>query len=297
MAIDNIGFFGKNSSSFWTGIIVPFNSQKEQVSGFGWGWRYKVRIMGYYPNSDEVTDENTVYAISLLSASDGTGGGGRYRSARYSQGDVVFGIYMGANAEIPLIIGAFPRTSGIKYGGSGKFDPKSGFTNTLKPGLLKNQEANENDGPSTPQLKPQTNNNGTNQQRQTPKEQLQKQMGIDPKTENKVAAVTPPPTPIKNSVSASLYNRLNNSDPPMLQTGTTRTGSPTFTPPDGKLYNDKGYRWNGVGYYSAGQELQPADARTGGTKFDKPVTYDPAKAKIYNPAAELPTPTETGNLW
>jgi hypothetical protein len=70
MAIDNIGFFGKNSSSFWTGIIVPFNSQKEQVSGFGWGWRYKVRIMGYYPNSDEVTDENTVYAISLLSASD-----------------------------------------------------------------------------------------------------------------------------------------------------------------------------------------------------------------------------------
>jgi len=295
MTANNIGFFGKNSSAFWTGIIVPFDSQKEQVSGFGWGWRYKVRIMGFYDQTLE--DDRTVYATCLLSASDGTGGGGRYRSVRYAQGDVVFGVFLGDNYQNPLILGAFPRTSGVKYGGSGKFDPKSGFTDTLKPGMLKTQQANENDGPNTPQVIEQKNTNGTNPEKKPPLDKLQSQMGIDPKAGNKVNAIKDPPTPIKNTVSGSLYNQLNNSNPPMLQTGLTRTGNPTFTPPNGQLYNDKGYKWNGVGYYSSGQELQPADARTGGTKFDKPVPYDPATAKIYRPDEEPSTPTETGNLW
>ena len=217
--MSDLGFFG--NGIFWTGVIVPWESQKEQVSGLGWGWRYKVRIMGYYSNSKEIDDGDVVYATVGLSATDGTGGGGRYRSVRYAQGDVVYGFWMGPDNQIPVIMGAFPRTTGINYGGSGPFDPKPGFTKDLKPGLLKSQEANENDGPNTPQLKPQKKNNGTNQQRETPKDKLQQQMGINPEGENEVGAIEKPPE--RNSDLTTADKLGPNSDALYIQkNGKTR---------------------------------------------------------------------------
>ncbi len=32
------------NKDFWIGKVVSFDSQADQVTGQGWGWRYKVRI-------------------------------------------------------------------------------------------------------------------------------------------------------------------------------------------------------------------------------------------------------------
>lgn len=186
-----LGNLSKDISGIWMGVIVSFDSQKEQVSGLGWGWRYKVRKLGEDSNDNQIEDSNLIYALCLLGPSDGTGGGGRFRSVRYTQGDIVLGFHL---QTTPVILGAIPRTSGVKYTGrTDKFGPKSGHTKALKPGLLKAQQANENDGPNTPQLKPQKKNNGTNQQRETPKDKLQQQMGINPDGKNEVGAIEKPP--------------------------------------------------------------------------------------------------------
>ena len=47
--------YGKTPLEYWVGTVVAYDSQKEQIEG-GWGWRYKVRIMGDNTNTDQITD-------------------------------------------------------------------------------------------------------------------------------------------------------------------------------------------------------------------------------------------------
>ena len=48
--------YGKNPLQSWVGKVVSYDSQKEQIEN-GWGWRYKVRILGDNSNNDQVDDE------------------------------------------------------------------------------------------------------------------------------------------------------------------------------------------------------------------------------------------------
>ena len=56
----------------WIGKVVSFDSQADQVTGQGWGWRYKVRIMGDYSEQDGIEDRDVVYALSNIHISDPT---------------------------------------------------------------------------------------------------------------------------------------------------------------------------------------------------------------------------------
>lgn len=188
-----LGNLTKDVSGLWMGTIVSFDDQKEQVFGLGWGWRYKIRKIGQDSNDDQIPDANLTYALCLLGPSDGTGGGGRSRSVRYSQGDIVVGFQF---QNTPIIFGALGRTSAIKYGQSGKFAPKSGFTQTIQPGLTERQEfTGSGGGPPTPQLRPQ--NKKENQQREKPSDALRK-MGEDPDSPAKTDAIkeAQQPTPV-----------------------------------------------------------------------------------------------------
>ena len=78
----------------WTGKVVCFDSQKDQIDE-GWGWRYKVRIMGDNSDNDTVDDGELSYAICLLPTTAGSGGAYKLRSVRISQGDMVYGVYGG----------------------------------------------------------------------------------------------------------------------------------------------------------------------------------------------------------
>ena len=64
--------YGKTPLESWVGTVVAFSSQKDQIEG-GWGWRYKVRIMGDNTNTDQITDQQLSYAYVLLPTTAGSG--------------------------------------------------------------------------------------------------------------------------------------------------------------------------------------------------------------------------------
>ena len=140
--------YGKTPLESWVGTIVSYDAQKGQIEG-GWGWRYKVRIMGDNTNTDQITDEQLSYAYVLLPTTAGSGGGYKMRSVRISQGDFVYGVRGGGAGAPTMILGVFPRTRG-QSSGSGNFANTSGFTGALQKTKILGGEFNEQVGPSTP---------------------------------------------------------------------------------------------------------------------------------------------------
>ena len=144
--------YGKTPLESWVGTVVSYDKQKEQIEA-GWGWRYKVRIMGDNTNTDQITDQQLSYAYVLLPTTAGSGGAFKMRSVRISQGDFVYGVRGGGAGAPTMILGVFPRTS-QQSSGSGNFSNISGFTGGLKKTKTLSGEFNEQKGPATPNVTP-----------------------------------------------------------------------------------------------------------------------------------------------
>ena len=140
--------YGKTPLESWVGTVVSYDVQKGQIEG-GWGWRYKVRIMGDNTKSDQITDQQLSYAYVLLPTTAGSGGAYKMRSVRISQGDFVYGVRGGGAGAPTMILGVFPRTRN-QTAGSGNFANTSGFTGALQKTKILGGEFNEQVGPSTP---------------------------------------------------------------------------------------------------------------------------------------------------
>jgi len=182
----SLNFYGAGTNEF-LGIVLSGDSQKDQLSGLaGWGWRYRVAIMGHHPvDQGTIKDEEITYAICALGTCDGSGGAGRLRTPKISPGDVVLGRFLdGDKRQIPMITNVLGRTSGVKYG-SGRFDVKSGFGEDVKAGGLGQQEYNQQDnvvsGVLTKKQPPKGDGGKTDQQRKNETAALiEKQTGITP---------------------------------------------------------------------------------------------------------------------
>ena len=150
--------YGKTPLESWVGTVVSYDKQKEQIEA-GWGWRYKVRIMGDNTKTDQITDEQLSYAYVLLPTTAGSGGAFKMRSVRISQGDFVYGIRGGGAGAPTMILGVFPRTRN-QTSGSGNFANTSGFTGALQKTKVLSGEFNEQTGPATPgvHIKPLSQN-------------------------------------------------------------------------------------------------------------------------------------------
>ena len=144
--VNDRSLYGKTPLESWTGTVVSYDAQKDQLEG-GWGWRYKVRIMGENTQSDTITSEKIDYAYCLLPTTAGSGGAYKLRSVRISQGDYVYGVKGGGGPT--MIIGVYPRTS-KQVPGSGNFENLSGFYGSLKNTGILDGEYNEQIGPETP---------------------------------------------------------------------------------------------------------------------------------------------------
>jgi len=130
-------FLGRDGFRWWIGQIPPDADQEKQLNGSGWGSRFKVRIMGYHPFSDdELPNKDLPYAQVLFPVTAGTGGAGIRETPSLSQGDVVLGFFVdGDDAQIPVIFGAFGRNKSQEKGFanySSPFVPFSGFSNLVK---------------------------------------------------------------------------------------------------------------------------------------------------------------------
>ena len=175
----------------WIGKVVAFDSQADQVTGQGWGWRYKVRIMGDYSEQDGIEDKDVIYAMVLLPATAGSGAREMMQTPRISQGDTVIGRFLADDDQAPIIDGVLPRTKSDEMG-DGKFAQKRGFTEGTVEGLLGGQEFNENDNVSTPGLKTCKGvQKGAGIGRNTPIKALTK-MGLDPNLPSQLNAIKKP---------------------------------------------------------------------------------------------------------
>ena len=147
-------YFGLGTHE-WIGIVLPYESQKDQSDGnAGFGYRFKVAMMGNHPNNNTIKDKDIVYALVRLGPTDGTGAGSRKKTPAISQGDVVTGKFLdGDRKQNPLITGVLGRPQGTQYG-TQRFDSKTGFVGSTKAGtLLGRQEFSEQVPLCTPKAK------------------------------------------------------------------------------------------------------------------------------------------------
>lgn len=146
-------FLGRDGFRWWIGQIPPEKAHGGQINGAGWGNRFKVRIMGYHPyNTVELANEDLPWAQCLLPTTSGTGAGNNATTVKVSPGDTVFGFFLdGDNAQIPVIMGCFGRTSQVPSADyAGPFQPFTGYTDKVtKPnGTLKPDQSGEQNSQS-----------------------------------------------------------------------------------------------------------------------------------------------------
>jgi hypothetical protein len=146
-------FLGRDGFRWWVGQIPPESAHGGQINGAGWGNRFKVRIMGYHPyNTVELSNEDLPWAQCLLPTTSGTGAGNNATTVKVSPGDTVFGFFLdGDNAQIPVIMGCFGRTSQVPSADyAGPFQPFTGYTSKItKPnGTLKPDQSLEQNAKS-----------------------------------------------------------------------------------------------------------------------------------------------------
>ena len=143
-------FIGRDGFRWWIGQVAPDEAQGAQNDGGGWGNRAKVRILGYHPYSTaELPNEDLPWAQVLLSPSDGSGAANRGKSIKLSPSDTVFGFFLdGDNAQIPVIVGVFGRTSSVPSSTfKSPFVPFTGYTGKIKndgKNIVKNESNEQN---------------------------------------------------------------------------------------------------------------------------------------------------------
>jgi len=176
----NIDRYGKKPLQSWVGKVVGYDKQKDQIDN-GWGWRYKVRILGDHSsggsnNLTVIPDEKLSYAYVLLPTTAGSGAAFKLRSVRVSQGDMVYGVHGGGGPR--MIIGVFPRTRQTSNS-SETFGTLSGFYGSLNSGTkILGGEYNEQIGPKTPDVTPVDPKNYNKSNKEDTSESLD-QIGYD----------------------------------------------------------------------------------------------------------------------
>jgi hypothetical protein len=127
-------FIGRDGFRWWIGQIPPIESMGQQVEGGGWGNRFKVRIIGYHPyDINELPNEELPWAQCLVPTTAGTGAANCSTGVQLQPGDMVLGFFLdGDNAQIPVILAAFGRTTSVPSNVySSPFVPFTGYSSKI----------------------------------------------------------------------------------------------------------------------------------------------------------------------
>ena len=86
---------------------LPSKKFKKNTDIPAWGYRYKVRIIGYHDQEEsKITAEELPWAQVMYPVTAGTGIGGSYETPALKQGMFVFGFFMdGKDQQVPIIMG------------------------------------------------------------------------------------------------------------------------------------------------------------------------------------------------
>ena len=100
-------FLGKESFRWFIGLVTQYVSVLDTAQeSVGSGFKAKVRIIGYHPDSKNIIpDEELPWAHVLVPLNMGTGTGGNVCYNVPSGGETVIGFFMdGDNGQQPVII-------------------------------------------------------------------------------------------------------------------------------------------------------------------------------------------------
>ena len=114
------GFLG-GSFQWWMGQIADDSTWRDNIIPYkfdepdsipGWGYRYKVRIMGMHPKSNDILpSEKLPWATVMYGVTDGGGQGGTFTTPAIRPGNFVFGFFMDQHENIPIIMGILGNNS------------------------------------------------------------------------------------------------------------------------------------------------------------------------------------------
>ena len=143
----NAGFLGGKflwfvgqvaDDSTWRENLNPAKNEDPKKDVPGWGYRYKVRIMGCHDQDEEdIVSEDLPWAQVMYPPTAGSGLGGSRQTPAIRQGMFVFGFFLdGQDQQVPIIMGilgsnAKTVTEDLKTGKTGgkNFASQSGFAN------------------------------------------------------------------------------------------------------------------------------------------------------------------------
>ena len=113
-------FIGKDGFVWWIGQVAPNESWIKNFEDYkqidtelaaSWGIRYKVRIMGYHPYSNEELKDTDLPWAQVLTSAGNSGSLNTRETVRLNGGDIVVGFFLdGHNAQVPMIMGSFTHT-------------------------------------------------------------------------------------------------------------------------------------------------------------------------------------------
>ena len=143
----NPGFLGSHFL-WWVGQIAPSenwrgNDKNERFTSPkdipGWGYRYKVRIMGLHDKGEDEDGDSTIipndqlpWAQVMLPVTAGSGLMGSFTTPNIRQGNFVFGFFLdGQDQQVPVIMGILGNNAKTEIPdlNSHIFAPMSGYAN------------------------------------------------------------------------------------------------------------------------------------------------------------------------
>ena len=139
----NPGFVG-SQFHWWLGQVSdsknwrdnqPNKAFKDRKDIPGWGYRYKVRIMGIHDAGEARIESDQLPWAQVMYPVTGGGQGGSYQTPGIKQGCFVFGFFLdGSDEQVPIIMGVLGNNSKTiikeisKEGGDeNTYGPKSGY--------------------------------------------------------------------------------------------------------------------------------------------------------------------------
>ena len=144
-ALFNPGFLGA-SFLWWIGQVADDSTWRDNISSGkisdknsvpGWGYRYKVRIIGLHDQEEEtISSEQLPWAQVMYPITAGSGGGASVQTPNIRQGMFVFGFFLdGQDQQVPVIMGVLGNngqtvlanstalTGGKNYTGQSSYSP------------------------------------------------------------------------------------------------------------------------------------------------------------------------------
>jgi len=141
----NPGFLGSSfnwwigqipDDSYWRDNIVPTKSDSPEGST-GWGYRYKVRIIGLHDQDEEtLTSEELPWAQVMYPITAGGGQQASYQTPNLRQGNFVFGFFLdGSDMQVPVIMGVLGNNAKttLRKTKVVNFEGGSGFQENIRP--------------------------------------------------------------------------------------------------------------------------------------------------------------------